>query len=90
MSNEERLLLKREKEQLRSYFGMLKREFKSFPKDKRDTKEFYYLLQDLTVVSYRLDSIKRALFDARFRRFYLSTLLENFIFGEEEKVRGGR
>ncbi|MCM1053423.1 MAG: hypothetical protein NC483_05570 [Ruminococcus sp.] len=91
MSNEERLVLKREKDNLKRVFESLKREVKRTPSDKRDTLEFYEMLQELSDLRYRIDQIRTAIFDSKFRRFYLSTILENFVFGEEDnQILGGR
>ncbi len=91
MSNEERIALKREKDDLKSVFELLKLEIKRIPKENRDTLEFYESLQELSYLSYKIDEIRKALWDNRYRRFYLSTILENIVFGKEDNQSlGGR
>lgn len=87
MSSEEKNLLKGEYNILKRSYAIYKREATKVPKD---SLELYEIKQELTALGLRISQIRQAFFDDTFGRFYISTLLENFIFGEKRESLGGR
>lgn len=86
MTNEEKIKLKKQYKMYKKAYYSLKKDIQKVPKD---SIEEYEMLGSLTILGMQIANIRKALFDAKFRRFYLSTVLDNFIF-EEKEVKGGR
>ncbi len=85
---------KQEKEKLRLEYQTLKYGYKSLKdslsKVPSDSIESYEIRGEMSGIVMRMQEIRKTLIDATFSRVYPTTLLENFVFGSEEKVRGGR
>jgi len=87
MTIEEKNHIKEEYKNLKSLYNSLKLDIANVPSD---SKENYEMRGEMTVIALEMQEIRRKLIDNAFGRFYPTKLLENFVFGEEEKERGGR
>ncbi len=84
-----------EKEQIKQEYQKLKEVYKSLKKEllstEPDSFERYDILCELSILGEQIKDIRRKLIDSKFQKYYPSTILYNFIFGEEEEHRiGGR
>lgn len=83
-----------EKENLKARYNVTKRLYKSLLEDikniPRDTRDYYEVSGELMILRMQIADIRSTLLEATFGRFYPTAILENFILGNEENVRGGR
>lgn len=87
MRIEEKNQIKEEYKRLKKLYGILKEDLTKVPSESRES---YEMRSNMMVLAMRMREIRKQLIDAKFSRFYPTTILENFIMGEEEQVRGGR
>lgn len=81
-----------EKEELRTEYNLLKAHKKALQSEllgaPKDSPIEYEIRQELSAVIARITDIHRTLLDARFGRFYPTTLINNFF--DENINKGGR
>lgn len=86
MKIEEKNQIKEEYKRLKELYNILKEDITKVPSESREN---YEMRSNMMVIVMRMREIRRQLIDDKFGRFYPTTILENFIMGEEQ-IRGGR
>ena len=86
MNHSERNVLKEKYQKYKNAYNSLIKEIKTVPKD---SIRYYEIISEISAIKLELQNIRQSLLDERFGKFYLTNLLERFVF-KEEKVKGGR
>lgn len=82
MERERLEALKNELAQLKQVRKGLIKDIKASPKE---SEVRYDMSCELSLLNYRIADIKGELFTDKFGRFNLSTIIDNFIFGDDER-----
>lgn len=82
MERERSEALKNELAQLKQVRKGLIKDIKASPKE---SEVRYDMSCELSILNYRIADIKGELFRDKFDKFFPSTIINNFIFGDDEK-----
>lgn len=87
MNKEEKETLRQEYNELKGIYKLLKENMKSVAPE---SQEMHEIRQNLSMVGWQMSDIRNRLIAATFEKINPMRMLENFIFDDENQVRGGR